>query len=108
MSIEEIRRAKADALLEAREAEERVLDVKFKVHEVAGKFEEFSKLLCPSDTHDRLGPLAVTAPNIARLGDEKFRNALDWEAAVQLAEQLKAAVEALAQADRKKTELGLR
>jgi hypothetical protein len=108
MSIDEIRRQKADALLEFQESECRVIDAASTARSLAGRIEEFAKLLRPDNVPGKTGAAAVKGPNVAALRNEEFRTALDYEKAIEVAEQLRNALAQLAEAAAKKNELGLR
>jgi hypothetical protein len=108
MSNDDIRRQKAEALLEFQESEGRVMDAASTARWLAGKIEEFAKLLRPDDVPGRTGAAAVKESNVAALRNEEFRAVLDHERAIEVAERLRNALAQLAEAAAKKRELGLR
>lgn len=108
MSIDEIRRQKADTLLEFQESESRVMQAAGTARLLACSIEEFAKLLRPEDVLGKSGAVAVKGPNVTALRNAQFRAALDYEKAIGVAEQLRDATVQLAEAQAKKNELGLR
>ena len=108
MGIEEIRRQKADALLEFQESESHVIAAVDRLRRIAGTFDEFVRLLRPDDIPGKNGPTWFKSPNIAALQHEKFRVEMSYDTAMGAAEDLRLALSQLNEASAKKIELGLR
>jgi hypothetical protein len=103
MSIEEIRRHKADVLLECQEAEDRAANLYKQLRHLSGTLDHLARLLSLGE--DAL-PSCVLNPD--ELQDETFKVALNYDTTVRLASDLFDAMKALHQAQAKKKELGLR
>ena len=106
MSVEEIRRQKADIMLEYQELESKVFGVQRDAGYFAGGLEPFARAMKPPERANARGILAVAPIDVPTL--EKSRSALDFGKALQTASELNTAIEALAEAHRKKVEFGLR
>jgi len=105
MSAEEARIQKALTLLEYQELEGKMFGLQREAGYFAGGLEQFTKAMRPPDRTDARGPLAVAPIDLPAL--EKSRAALDYGKALQLASDLNAAIDALAEAYRKKAVFGL-
>jgi len=106
MSTEDIRRAKADLLLECQELESKVFGLQREARYFAGGLEQFARVMAPPDKTGEKGFTAVSPIDTGSI--EKMQAALDYAKATQIANNLNAALAALAEVNQKKMEFGLR
>jgi hypothetical protein len=103
MSIDEIRQQKGLALLECQEAETRVKQLRGELKHLSGTLDRLARLLDPGED-----PSPSRVPNLNQLQGGAFQRALDYEATVRLVIDVNEATKALAEAQGKKLEFGLR
>jgi hypothetical protein len=106
MSLEEIKRHRADLLLRCQELENHVFVLQRESGYLSGNFEQIAKLLAPPDQHDKRGSFAVSARDVEAL--KRLLPTLDCKKALELASDLNQAIAELASANQKKIEFGLR
>jgi|GEM_PF-7090735 len=102
MSLDEIRRQKADVLLEYQECEDRVHSLAHQVRDLSGKLDRFARLLNPGE------PNNITAPRLAEIQAEELSGAINFDHCIKVASDLKDALVKLAEAAAKKQALRLR
>jgi hypothetical protein len=105
MSFDDIRREKGEILLECEELQRKIFSLQQEARYFSGELESFAKSMRPPDSNDSKGVLAIRPISLSGL--ERTRAALDYDKAYRIASDLNAAIEAFAEAHKKKCELGL-
>jgi hypothetical protein len=106
MSIDEIKRAKADALLEFQEAENRVMNARESAYSLSESLEELAKALGRRDSNRDM--MATPPPQLGTIRNMRFESVLNYAEVLKVAEELDNAIQSLYATKQKKDALGLR